>query len=89
MCAMNKQDITHGVSDLIADVLQLRNSEQSLDGHRDEISEWDSLGHLRIFMAIENTYAIKIPIDDMFSVATVKDIVEVVENNLIIQDQDS
>ena len=49
---MNKQEIAHGVSDLIADVLQLRNSEQFLDGHRDEISEWDSLGHLRIFMAI-------------------------------------
>ena len=88
MRAMNKQDIAHGVSDLIADVLQLRNSEQSLDGHRNEISEWDSLGHLRIFMAIENKYDVKVPLEDIFSVNSRDDIVEILSKALLRRDKD-
>ena len=88
MRAMNKKDITHGVSDLMADVLQLRNSEQSLNSHRDEISEWDSLGHLRIFMAIENRYDVKVPLEDIFSVNSRDDIVEILSKALLGQDKD-
>ena len=60
---MSRQEIENEVSSLISDVLQLSTEKPPVDVHREEIDEWDSLGHLRIFMAIENIYAIKIPID--------------------------
>ena len=83
---MSKQRVIDDVSSLIYDVLELNNDGRLRDVPRDSIDEWDSLAHLRIFMAIENKYAVNVPIEDIFSVETIEDIGEIVLQHFIERD---
>ena len=82
MLSMNRDDVTHGITELIVEVLDLPSNGNNLDTQCEDISGWDSLGHLRIFMAVENRYGIKIPPDDMFAAKSRDDIVDIVFNRL-------
>ena len=82
---MNKQELIDSVTSLVADVLELPDVSTLRKAQRDEIVEWDSLGHLRIFMAIENKYSVKIPIEEMFSVTNLEDIIENISQKLVDQ----
>ena len=80
---MYKQDLADAVTSLVADVLELPDMSALHKVHRDEIVEWDSLAHLRIFLAIEEKYALKIPIEEIFSVKTLEEIVEKLEVRIV------
>lgn len=42
---------------------------------------WDSLGHLRLFMAIEEEFSHKFDVNDITAANTIEDIVQLVEKN--------
>lgn len=58
---------------IVAEVLQLRRDEVGPDLQRDDVANWDSLGHLRIIAELEEQLQISIPIEDFGNIQRVRD----------------
>ena len=48
----------------------------SLDLRQGDVSEWDSVMHLRLVLELEEKYAIHIPIDQVPKIASLRDFFE-------------
>lgn len=66
----------------VADVLAVITSELDLDEGEvtaestiDDVENWDSLGHLRVCMALEQRFGVKIPMEDIADLRSVPAIV--------------
>jgi acyl carrier protein len=76
------------VSVNLADVLELLAGELDLDdgeiGARstmDDVENWDSLGHLRVCMALEAHYGVKIPMERVPELTSVPAILALLETD--------
>jgi acyl carrier protein len=49
------------------------------DTAQDDIPEWDSVGHLNLMLAIENTFDVTLEIDQMVDLTSVVAIIEYLE----------
>ena len=61
------------VERIVAEVLQLDREDVSPDLQRDDVENWDSLGHLRIIAELEEQLQITIPIEDFGHIQRVGD----------------
>ncbi len=66
----------------VADVLAVITSELDLDEGEvtaestiDDVENWDSLGHLRVCMALEQRFGVKIPMEEIADLRSVPAIV--------------
>lgn len=63
------------LNDLLRTTLRLGNEVHlSDDLGPGKIVEWDSLGHVNLMTALENTYKISIDVDDVIGIENIKDI---------------
>jgi acyl carrier protein len=67
------------ITDLIASTLNLPKEKISEASKANDFNEWDSLGQLRVCMAIEEKYNVKIDIDLMPDLNSVKNIITFLE----------
>ena len=65
----------HDVIGLVSDVLSVPAETLSAVSSSEEFPEWDSLGHLRIYMAIEEAYGVKIELDQMGDLTSIERLV--------------
>ena len=63
--------------EIVKRVLKVENV--SLDTHRDETMEWDSLAHIRIVAEVEEEFKISIPIDEIVNIETVRDFLKYIK----------
>ena len=49
----------------------------------DDIVGWDSLGHLKLVMATEKEFGVKLEIEDIFQIISVSDIRKVLKQRLL------
>ena len=47
-----------------------------------DISGWDSIGQLRLIMSIEQTFNYQLSVDEVVSINSVKDIIDIISNSL-------
>lgn len=73
---MNRDLIGERVLTTVSRELDLEVSEVGLDGSRASIEFWDSLGHLRICLAVEAEFGTRIPMDIVETLDSVHAIVE-------------
>jgi len=58
----------------VADIMQVEVSQLSESTKYKEFKKWDSLMHMRLVMEIEEKYGIEIPIDEVPTIVTLKDL---------------
>lgn len=62
------------VADVLAVItteLDLDEGEVTADSTIDDVENWDSLGHLRVCMALEQRFGVKIPMEDIADLRSV------------------
>ncbi len=78
---MNKNDILTEIQvifrDLLADPKVVIDPSSSMD----TVEGWDSLLNINLILAIEETFSVRLPIQEMYAVKTVSDLMEKIELN--------
>ena len=62
--------------------LNLNNYELSLNSKFEKVSQWDSLGYMKIISEIESRLNLNIEIDEIVEVNTVKKLIDLVNSKL-------
>jgi len=57
----------------IAEALEIKKELLDLDTAKDEVDEWDSLGHLIVISMIESEFNVKIPFGEVSELNKVRD----------------
>lgn len=51
----------------------------------DNVSNWDSMGHLNLIMAIEKEFDIKFEIEEMFQIRSLGDLDGILKNKVVVE----
>ncbi len=62
----------------VADILQVTRDKVDVEVGVGDLPEWDSLGHTRLIMGIEERFDIIIGVEDAIDLESVQDIVELI-----------
>ena len=73
---MSKEEVLRRLSVLFKDLFAAQEITENMG--KNDISEWDSLGHLRLFMAVEEDMGLKFTISEMAQVQSVGQLVELI-----------
>lgn len=64
------------IVDLLVTELGVDEGEVDADSRLGSVDKWDSLGHLRLCMAVESKYGVQIPADSVGQLLSVQAIVD-------------
>lgn len=64
------------------EALNLKNKEINLNSRFEQVSNWDSLGHMKIISEIESRLNLEFEIDEIVGVDTVKKLINMVNKKL-------
>ena len=67
--------------DLISGILKINRLNINADSGPDNIPNWDSLAHIAIITAVEQTYDIQFSMPEMLGVKKVKDIFDLLKSH--------
>lgn len=67
------------VIEIFQDILDINKGTINLESTSSDIDEWDSLATVNIIVALEKEFSVKFKLEDIQSLKTVKDFVELVE----------
>ncbi|MFH1380391.1 MAG: acyl carrier protein [bacterium] len=76
---MNDQEIRTLVFAIVKDVFKVPLSNIHIDMKQDDINEWDSLGHIRLFMTLEERCKIKIEFEDIKNTQSIHDLINLLK----------
>lgn len=68
------------VAAIFADVFKYT-GPLTLDTMRQDVAKWDSLQHMALVAAIEQTFAISLSMDEMIEIRSVKDICQILDRH--------
>ncbi len=60
----------------------------TMDTSPDNVSGWDSLGHLSLASRLEETFSINLDVDDLMGMENVRDIVRIIQSKLSVEKYD-
>jgi acyl carrier protein len=72
----DEEEVVERVCDVIADVFGVARDELGAATAREDIPEWDSLGHLNLMLALEEAFNVSFSVDEMPELVSVKAIVQ-------------
>ena len=75
---MSKEIKLEKLNKIFKEVFPNMEENISLETQKEDIPEWDSLGHLNLFMAIEHNFKISFTIEEIANINSVKDILNLV-----------
>lgn len=76
---MNQRQILVKTKSIIANLFNVSEEIITLDSKQQEIEMWDSLGHLKLFLALEQNFGVKFTLKEISNANTVRDIVISIE----------
>lgn len=76
---MNNEEIRIRVIAVISKTLSVNPDLITEDTSIGDLPEWDSVGNLSVILAIENSFGVEIPIEDLFDLTTVSSFCEEVQ----------
>ncbi len=79
---MEKGTIESKVFAILEDIFDIEGIELSLDSQQKDIEDWDSMGHIRLMLAIEEEFKIQIPPEKAVELDSVKSIVQYLKDAL-------
>lgn len=68
------------ITEIFADVFQFSDDVRP-ETSPDDVAKWDSLQHLALVGAIEQTFGISLSMDEMMEIRTVNDITNILERH--------
>ena len=66
-------EIEEKLFNIVAETLRVEPTALSLDTTSDNLEQWDSLGHLRLVMALEDEFNFKFPTDEIAHMTKLQD----------------
>ena len=76
---LNKQ-----IEKIVQETFNLNDKKINENWTSDDIAEWDSMGHLKLIMAIEQEFKASIEIEEMFQIKCIGDIEKILEKKKIV-----
>ena len=75
---MDKQNILEDLQNIFVDVFDSEDLRINLETNASDIEGWDSLAHINLIAAIQEEYDIRFSMDDVTSMKSVNDMIEVI-----------
>lgn len=66
------ESVVAAVCDVLADVFGVPRAELGEATSRDDIPEWDSVGHLNLMLALEEAFGVTFSVDEMAELVSVE-----------------
>ncbi len=79
---MKDREIIEVIQNIFRDILNNRDLLVSNESKPSDIEGWDSLANINIIVALEEQFKIKLGLDEITNVNSVKDLVSIVKNHL-------
>lgn len=77
---MNGEQVLEKLKNVLVDVFNITSEQVDLNTGRDDIIEWDSLGHLRLFLEIEQVFNVNFSIDEISELNKIESIIDNIIN---------
>ena len=71
---MENGNVTEKIVQIFDDIFNIENIKIDNNSSQDDIKDWDSIGHVRLMMALEKEFNIQIPIEDAIELLIFNDI---------------
>jgi acyl carrier protein len=84
---MTDADVFEGVQGLMCDLFGVERCEVTIDTTQESLKAWDSLQHVNLMIDLENAFGIRIDENEVSSIRSVADVLEVVEQKLNATDK--
>lgn len=75
---INRQGIKDAIMQVAADVFSVKESILNEDIKAGDIEQWDSLGHLRLFMELEHRLQVKFTSAEILNVKSIGEIINII-----------
>ena len=75
-------EINGQIKKIVKETFNLNKEKIDENWTSEDIPEWDSMGHLKLIMAIEKEFNVSIEIEEMFQIKSLKDIRVVIEKKI-------
>lgn len=79
---MSTDEIYARLSEIMADVFDVDDIVARPDMTADDVEQWDSLGHLRFVLAIQNAFKVKFAAAEVAAVRNVGELVALIQSRL-------
>ena len=76
---MKRELIFKKIEEIFEDIFEISDIEINNQTKRDEISDWDSLGHIRLINAIEDEFNISIELEDAIELESCNQIIDCID----------
>ena len=81
-------EIESRLKQIFVDVFNTKADKITLQTKQNELEGWDSLGPLRIIMAVEESFNISFSIEEIAALTTFERIMNKIEQNILLQKPD-
>lgn len=81
---MNEEQIFLKLCEIISDLFEINCEIIKIENNSDDIKGWDSLGQLRLFMAIEECFRTKFTFQEISAKYSVGELVFLIKKRLIV-----
>jgi acyl carrier protein len=75
---MERSKIENSIIEIFNDVFEIKDIVINDELSQKDVEDWDSIGHVRLVIAIQEEFNIDIPIEDTISLSTVGKIIDYV-----------
>jgi len=65
---------------LFSDLFNVEEKDISLETNRNNLSEWDSLGHISLISMVEEEFGMSIDAEDIISIMSVNDLIRLISD---------
>ncbi len=76
---MDRTEIFDTIQSIAAQTFSIAEENITMEFSNNTVESWDSLGHLRLFMAIEEHFSIKFDVDEITSAQSIADVVRLIK----------
>ena len=73
---MERSKIENSIIEMFNDVFEIKDIVINDELSQKDVEDWDSIGHVRLVIAIQEEFNIDIPIEDSISLSTVGKIID-------------
>ena len=67
------------VIEIIVDIFEIKMKDITEDSNQNDIENWDSIGHLRLIMALEDSFNIKFLTSEIQGLDSVRKIIDLIK----------
>ena len=75
---MERSRIENSIIEMFNDIFEIKDIVINRELSQKDVEDWDSIGHVRLIVAIQEEFNIDIPIEDSISLSTVGKIIDYV-----------